>query len=96
MQLHRQPLTRCIHTGKRVLDLACGEGRYSRLIKERGGPSSRVVALDLSDEMIQLAEEDETQQHADTRIEYAQVCKSVSTFTTNFDLNGRFFNRIQY
>ncbi len=39
--------------GKSVLDLACGEGYYSRLIKSRG--ASRVVGLDLSREMIKLA-----------------------------------------
>ena len=43
--------------GKSVIDLACGEGYYSRLIKARG--ASRVVGLDLSSKMIELARGDE-------------------------------------
>lgn len=39
--------------GKSVLDLACGEGYYSRLIKTQG--ASRVVGLDVSSGMIELA-----------------------------------------
>ena len=39
--------------GKSVLDLACGEGFYSRLIRERG--PARVVGVDWSSGMIGLA-----------------------------------------
>ena len=39
--------------GKSVLDLACGEGFYSRLIRERG--AARVVGVDWSSGMIGLA-----------------------------------------
>lgn len=35
--------------GKRVLDLACGTGRYARLLQERG---AHVIALDFSFEML--------------------------------------------
>jgi ubiquinone/menaquinone biosynthesis C-methylase UbiE len=39
--------------GKSVLDLACGEGYYSRILKNLG--ARRVVGLDLSSKMIDLA-----------------------------------------
>lgn len=44
-------------TGLRVLDLACGEGIYSRKLKLKG--AKEVVGVDLSAEMIALAEESE-------------------------------------
>ena len=50
-------------TGLSVLDLACGEGFYSRLVRLRG--ASRVVGVDLSDEMIRLARASETEQPLD-------------------------------
>ncbi|MEZ0539666.1 class I SAM-dependent methyltransferase [Fibrella arboris] len=43
-----------------VLDLACGEGFYTRQIKLRG--AADVVGVDISQAMIQLAEEAEDQQ----------------------------------
>jgi toxoflavin synthase len=43
--------------GKSVLDLACGLGFYTRLLKERG--AGRVVGVDLSPEMIRIATENE-------------------------------------
>ena len=57
-------------SGKRVLDIASGEGRYTRMIKARG--AARVVGLDLSDEMVKLADSDESQQRAESHIEYMQ------------------------
>lgn len=42
-------------SGKSVLDLACGNGRYTRRIKNAG--ASRVVGIDISPEMIRLARE---------------------------------------
>ena len=44
-------------SGKSVLDLACGEGHYTRLLKRLG--ASRVVGVDLSRKMIELAENTE-------------------------------------
>lgn len=44
--------------GKSVLDLACGEGFYTRILKQRG--AARVVGVDLSSEMIRLAREEES------------------------------------
>ncbi len=54
-----------------VLDLACGEGHYCRLLKQRG--AARVVGVDISTQMIRLAEWQEKQNPRD--IEY--VCKDV-------------------
>jgi ubiquinone/menaquinone biosynthesis C-methylase UbiE len=42
-------------SGQTVLDLACGEGFYSRRLKKLG--ATRVVGVDISSEMIRLAEE---------------------------------------
>ncbi len=43
--------------GKAVLDVACGEGFYTRLIKQAG--AAEVTGVDISAAMIQLAEEEE-------------------------------------
>lgn len=43
--------------GKRALDLACGEGFYTRKIKHAG--TAEVTGIDISAEMIRLAEEEE-------------------------------------
>jgi 2-polyprenyl-3-methyl-5-hydroxy-6-metoxy-1,4-benzoquinol methylase len=43
--------------GKTVLDLACGEGFFTRFLKQAG--ASRVVGVDISQGMIQLAREEE-------------------------------------
>lgn len=47
-------------TGLSVLDLACGEGFYTRLIRHRG--AARVRGLDLSEGMIALADAQEARQ----------------------------------
>lgn len=46
--------------GLAVLDLACGEGYYTRELRHRG--ATRVVGLDLSEGMIQLARQEEARQ----------------------------------
>ena len=43
--------------GKRVLDLACGFGFYTRLLKQRG--AAQVIGVDISPEMIRLAHQQE-------------------------------------
>lgn len=43
--------------GRSVLDLACGEGFYTRLIRQAG--ADRVVGVDLSENMIAMAREQE-------------------------------------
>jgi toxoflavin synthase len=45
--------------GKSVLDLACGEGYYSRIFRQRG--ASRVLGVDLSRRMVELARASEEQ-----------------------------------
>jgi ubiquinone/menaquinone biosynthesis C-methylase UbiE len=46
--------------GKSVLDLACGEGFFTRFLKQAG--ASRVVGVDISAGMIRLAQEEEARQ----------------------------------
>ena len=43
--------------GATVLDLACGEGFYTRKVKQAG--AAEVTGVDLSEEMINLADEEE-------------------------------------
>ena len=43
--------------GERVLDLACGSGFYTRLLKQRG--AGEVMGVDISSEMIRLANQQE-------------------------------------
>jgi len=47
-------------SGKTVVDLACGEGFYTRLIRQQG--AAKVVGVDLSERMIELAREQEAEQ----------------------------------
>jgi len=47
-------------SGQRVVDLACGEGFYTRLLRQRG--AERVVGIDLSAGMIRLASSQEAVQ----------------------------------
>jgi 2-polyprenyl-3-methyl-5-hydroxy-6-metoxy-1,4-benzoquinol methylase len=44
-------------SGKSVLDLACGEGLYTRQLKQMG--ASRVVGVDISESMVRSAREQE-------------------------------------
>ncbi|MBD2450334.1 class I SAM-dependent methyltransferase [Nostoc sp. FACHB-152] len=52
--------------GKSILDLACGEGFYTRLFKLQG--AAQVVGVEISEKMIELAKQEETRQSQD--IEY--------------------------
>ena len=45
---------------KRIIDFACGEGYYTRLLKKRGAAS--VLGVDLSPQMIDLARDQERQE----------------------------------
>ncbi|MCB1291732.1 class I SAM-dependent methyltransferase [Mycolicibacterium sp.] len=47
-------------TGKKVLDVACGEGHFTRLLRRAG--AARVVGLDISERMIALAREQEARE----------------------------------
>lgn len=44
---------------KAILDLACGEGLYTRKLKQKG--AAQVVGVDISEKMLELAREQETQ-----------------------------------
>ncbi|HTI49785.1 MAG TPA: class I SAM-dependent methyltransferase, partial [Planctomycetaceae bacterium] len=44
--------------GQRVLDVACGEGFYTRLLRARG--ATKVIGVDLSPRMVELARHEET------------------------------------
>nr|VFJ99082.1 MAG: Methyltransferase domain-containing protein [Candidatus Kentron sp. H]VFJ99247.1 MAG: Methyltransferase domain-containing protein [Candidatus Kentron sp. H]VFK03935.1 MAG: Methyltransferase domain-containing protein [Candidatus Kentron sp. H] len=44
-------------SGKSILDLACGEGFYTRKFKRKG--AARVVGVDISEKMIELAMQEE-------------------------------------
>jgi toxoflavin synthase len=46
-------------TGKKVIDLACGEGFFTRKLKQRG--AATVVGIDISREMVALAQAQEAQ-----------------------------------
>lgn len=47
-------------TGKTVIDIACGEGFYTRMIRQLG--AARMTGADLSEKMIELARTKEAQQ----------------------------------
>src|SRR5437764_10540272 len=46
--------------GKAVIDVACGEGFYTRMIRQRG--AAKVTGVDLSERMIKLARATEAEQ----------------------------------
>ena len=46
--------------GKRVMDLACGSGFYTRLVKQQR--AAQVIGIDISPEMIRLAQQQEQEQ----------------------------------
>ncbi len=58
--------------GKRVLDLACGEGFYSRRLRTLG--ADRVVGVDISPQMISLAEQQECENPLGIEYVCADVC----------------------
>jgi SAM-dependent methyltransferase len=47
-------------TDTKVLDLACGEGHYARMLRRQG--AARVIGVDISDGMIALARQEEERQ----------------------------------
>src|SRR6516164_11052357 len=47
-------------TGRKVIDIACGEGFYTRMIRQRG--AAKVTGVDLSENMIELARASEAQE----------------------------------
>ena len=57
--------------GRTVLDLACGDGFYTRLLRQAG--AAKVTGVDVSAAMIELAEERERRQPLGCRYECADV-----------------------
>lgn len=68
--------------GKAVLDVACGEGFYTRMIRERG--AARVTGVDLSHGRIDLARRQEAQHQLG--IEYIVADARMLSETDSFDL----------
>jgi toxoflavin synthase len=68
--------------GKSVLDLACGEGHYTRLLKAMG--ASCVVGVDISPGMIDLAEKSE--RDAPLGVEYVVADVQELDLSERFDL----------
>jgi ubiquinone/menaquinone biosynthesis C-methylase UbiE len=69
-------------SGYAVLDLACGDGHYTRMAKGMG--ASRVVGVDLSAKMIELATASEQRQPLG--IEYGVGDARAIGYTAEFDL----------
>lgn len=69
-------------TGKSILDLACGEGIYTRLLKQNG--AARLVGVDISSETINLARLEEKK--APLEIEYIIADATELGFIDSFDL----------
>lgn len=60
-------------TGKSLLDLACGEGFYTRQFKQKG--AARVFGVDNSEKMIELARQEEASQAQEIEYIVADVLK---------------------
>ena len=69
--------------GKHVLDLGCGEGYCSRMLRQRG--ALEVVGLDVSERMIELARQAERAQPLDIRYDTADAA-TVDLGDARFDL----------
>lgn len=59
--------------GKQVLDLACGSGYFTRLIKSWG--AERVMGIDISPQMIELARQREQQDKQGIEFKVADVAQ---------------------
>lgn len=66
--------------GKNILDLACGSGFYSRLLKEEG--AAKVIGVDISEEMVNIAREKEKNNPVDNEYQVFDIAnmQSIGTF----------------
>lgn len=76
--------------GKSVLDLACGEGFYTRKIKQAG--AAEVTGVDISAEMIRLAKEEERThplgcKYLNRDVTELEIAKSVDIVVAMYLLN---------
>jgi len=69
-------------TGKSVLDVACGEGFYTRMIRQRG--AARVTGVDLSTGMIELARKQEADHQLGIDYQIGDACNLA--ISREFDL----------
>ncbi|MBA4186672.1 MAG: class I SAM-dependent methyltransferase [Planctomycetaceae bacterium] len=69
-------------TGKAVLDVACGEGFYTRMMRQRG--AAKVMGVDLSAGMVELARKQETEHQLG--IDYQIGDARNLAFTAEYDL----------
>ncbi|WP_305986256.1 trans-aconitate 2-methyltransferase [Roseibium sp. MMSF_3544] len=68
-------------TGKRVLDLACGDGRLTRILAHGG--AAEVLGLDISEEMLDRARAQNAEGEAEAfpdKVTYAEVSAADATF----------------
>ena len=70
-------------SGKRVLDAGCGEGRFARMLAERG---AQVTAFDFSPRMIELAQEVEAKQPLGIEYVVADMTDLSQLVGESFDL----------
>ncbi|WP_070379919.1 class I SAM-dependent methyltransferase [Rhodococcus sp. WMMA185] len=68
--------------GKNVLDVACGEGHFTRILRRAG--ASKMVGIDISDRMVELAREQEAREPLG--IEYRVEDARLGVANQNFDL----------
>ncbi|MBW4634358.1 MAG: class I SAM-dependent methyltransferase [Iphinoe sp. HA4291-MV1] len=59
--------------GKTILDLACGTGFYSRLLKEQG--AAKVVGVDISEEMVKVARQQELKNPIGNEYQVSDIAK---------------------
>ncbi|MDJ1174309.1 class I SAM-dependent methyltransferase [Roseofilum capinflatum] len=74
--------------GKSILDLGCGEGIHSRNFKKNG--AARVVGVDISPKMIELARAEEAKQSLGIEYIVSDMCELGQIDT--FDLVGAAFS----
>jgi SAM-dependent methyltransferase len=69
--------------GKNVLDAACGEGRFARMLAQRG---AHVTGVDYSPKMIELAQEEERKDPLGIRYHVADVTDLSFLAAESFDI----------
>lgn len=74
-------------SGKNVIDLACGDGHYTRVLKQAG--AARALGVDISPVQIQLALEEEKDSPTGCRYRIADVADL--TLTCQFDIATAMF-----
>lgn len=70
-------------SGRRVLDAGCGEGRFARMLADRG---AKVTAFDFSSRMVELAQQAEAENPLGIEYLHADMCDLSSLADESFDL----------